>query len=187
MAARSPVGKASGLARFAPIERFAPIRRRPEAFATNCCPTYDPHVKLISILFGTGWWMPWHFFIVGSIVPMLFLLRWLRRTKPDATPQGGDVAYVSLLTIAFVLALATVVDGAMLGWKLAEVRGAAWGIIIGLAFCMLWTLLLFGVAKNLSVPKDDEETTMLPASIVFAVWHLGMIVANLTALRKIHG
>ncbi|MGK2857321.1 MAG: hypothetical protein ACSLFQ_08950 [Thermoanaerobaculia bacterium] len=144
-------------------------------------------MNLVSILFGSGWWVPWHVFIVGSIVPMFFLLRWLRTMKPGAGPQGGEAAYVALLSIAFALAVATVADGAMLGWKIAGYRGALWGTIAGLAFCMLWTLGLFAVANKLSVPKDDEESTMVPAAITFALWHAGIVVANLTALNRIHG
>ena len=75
----------------------------------------------------------------------------------------------------------------MLGWKIGELRGAAWGTIVGLAFCMLWTIILFGIAKKLSVPKDDEETTPLPAAAAFAIWHAGFVAANLTALYRIHG
>ena len=131
--------------------------------------------------------MAWHVFILGSIIPMLLLLRHLRKSPQEEEPPGGQKAYFSLLAIAFALVLATVVDAAMLGWKIGELRGAAWGTIVGLAFCMLWTIILFGIAKKLSVPKDDEETTPLPAAAAFAIWHAGFVAANLTALYRIHG
>ena len=131
--------------------------------------------------------MAWHLFIVGSIIPMLLLLRYLRNAPPEEEPLGGRKAYFSLLGIAFALVFATVVDAVMLGWKIGALRGAAWGTIAGLAFCLLWTVVLFGVAKKLSVPKDDEDTTPLPATITFTIWHAGFVVVNLVALYRIHG
>lgn len=148
---------------------------------------YHARVQLVRILFGSGWWMVWQLFILGSIIPMLLLLRHLRKSPPEEEPQGGQKAYFSLLGIAFSLVFATVVDAAILGWKIGALRGTAWGTIAGLAFCLLWTVVLFGLAKKLSVPKDDEETPPLPATITFAIWHAGFVVVNLIVLYRIHG
>ncbi|MBI2214877.1 MAG: hypothetical protein HYU52_14615 [Acidobacteria bacterium] len=144
-------------------------------------------MKLIEVLFGSGWWIPWHVFIVGSFVPMLLLLRRVRRTEPGEGAPGGGFAYLALLGIAFALAFATVVDGTLLGWRIARLHGAAWGMIGGLSFMMLWTATLFGIAKRLSVPREESEITVLPATLTFAVWHAGIIAANLVALRKANG
>jgi hypothetical protein len=143
-------------------------------------------VKIVTFFFGSGWWVLWHLFVVGSAVPMFFALRWLRKTKPGAGPQGGEAIFLLLVGIAFALILATVVDGAMLGWSLGEIRGSMWGAIIGLVFCTLWTLVLFAFANKLMVPTDDAAQTTLPAAILFALWHAGIVAANLVALAKIH-
>jgi hypothetical protein len=142
-------------------------------------------VKIVTFFFGSGWWVLWHLFILGSAVPMLFALRWLRKTKPGEGPQGGEAAFMVLVGIALSLIVATVVDGGMLGWTIAEINGAMWGTIAGLVFCTIWTLLLFAFAKKLVAPADDTPQSTTPTVILCAVWHAGIVAANLVALAKI--
>jgi len=147
---------------------------------------YHSRVAIANFLFGSGWWVPWHLFLLGSAVPMFFALRSLQREKPDAGPEGGDTAFKVLVGLAFALIAATVADGAMLGWRLGAVRGAMWGTIAGLVFVTLWTLVLFASAKRVVVPADDPVQTTTPSLIVFSMWHGGIVAANLVALAKIH-
>lgn len=148
---------------------------------------YHVRVQILTFLFGSGWWIVWHLVIVGSAVPMFFALRSLRRTKPGDGPQGGEALFLLLVGVALGLLAATLVDAGLLGWKLGEIRGAMWGTIVGLVFCTLWTLVLFGVANRLLVPRDDAPVSSTPAVVVFAIWHAGIVAANLVALAKIRG
>jgi hypothetical protein len=143
-------------------------------------------VAIANFLFGSGWWVLWHLFFLGSAVPMFFALRRLRATEPEDAPHGGETLFRLLVGIAFGLIAGTVVDGGLLGWALGEIRGAMWGTIVGLVFCTIWTLVLFAFAKKLLVPSDDPAQTTTPAVILFALWHAGFVAVNLIALAKIH-
>ena len=152
-----------------------------------CGSGYHSGVEFVTFLFGSGWWIAWHLFILGSAVPMLFALRWLRTMRTGEGPQGGEAAFVVLVGIALTLIAATVIDAALLGWKLADVLGAMWGTIAGLVFCTLWTVILFASAKRFMAPSDESTQTALPALIIFGAWHAGLVVANLLVLARIHG
>jgi len=147
---------------------------------------YHSRVAIANFLFGSGWWVPWHLLFLLSAAPMFFSLRRIRNEKPGDEPSAGDLAYKVLVGTAFALLLATIADAGMLGWRLGQIRGAMWGTIAGLVFCTIWTLVLFAFARRSIVPADDPAQTTKPAVAVLAVWHAGIVAANLVTLAKIN-
>jgi hypothetical protein len=146
---------------------------------------YDSRVKLVTFLFGSGWWVPWHLFFLVSAVPMFFALRSLQSERADAAQEESDSAFKILVGLAFALIAATVADGALLGWRLGAITGAMWGTIAGLGFCTIWTLVLFASAKRFVAPAADPARMTMAAVIVFSTWHAGIVAANLIALARI--
>jgi hypothetical protein len=59
---------------------------------------------------GHGWWVLWHLFLLGLLLPLAAVLGWLFRMQPGSGPQGGDVAFLLVVTVTVGLTAASLVN-----------------------------------------------------------------------------
>jgi hypothetical protein len=139
---------------------------------------------LVTFLFGSGWWVLWHLFVLAWALPVLAVLLWVRGVTPGAGPQGGEVMFLLLVLALTGLTLVTVVHALL--WAGAFRSGhlrttGLWLLGWIVAAALLLRLVDFAASASEASPSARAAATAGAALVAATVF-----LAHLGALWRLH-
>jgi hypothetical protein len=138
--------------------------------------------RLLTFLFGTGWWVLWHAFITLLLLPFLAVVVWLVGFEPGGGSQGGDVMAGLLLFFVLGEAPATFVHAMLFAWTRPDREAgqllkfvAMWAVAFALFTAVLWAMVEIA-AQSAVATAGRAVGLVLSIALVAALHGVGLVV-----------
>ena len=116
-------------------------------------------ITVLKFVFGSGWWIAWHAVLLVSLVPLGFVLAWMRTMEPGKGPQGGEVMFMLLVLALTMLIGVSLVNGVLWAgtqpwpWTrryllLPLAMIVAWIVVVWILFALVETATGIGVSPQ---------------------------------------
>jgi hypothetical protein len=145
-------------------------------------------MSVLKFVFGSGWWIAWHAVLLVSLIPLWFIMDWMRTMQPGKGPQGGEAVFIFLLLVLMILIGVSFVNGLM--W--AGLQPWSWakryllfplGLIVAWAFANWLIFALTNATTGVDIAPATRTLTWWGLIASFAVIYL----ANLASMHAVRG
>ncbi len=142
----------------------------------------------LKFVFGSGWWIAWHALLLVSLVPLWYVLDWMRTMQPGKGPQGGEAIFLLLVLVLVILIGVSFVNGLL--W--AGTQPWSWArryVLFPLGMIVAWIAAIWlifaltGTATDVDVAPQTRSLTWWGLVASFSALYL----ANLGAMSAVRG